>query len=81
MVKMCLIYCLNNVNNDHQQDSRVLYAIVPNNPFCNLLELLPTYFIFLKIFKSKFHEIDAWFTDQDNKPLEINRIDLTVVII
>ena len=27
----------NIVNNDYQQDSRVLYIFVPNKPFCNLL--------------------------------------------
>ena len=31
----------NIVNNDYQQDSRVLYRFVPNKPFGNLLEISP----------------------------------------
>ena len=40
----------NIVNNDYQQDSRVLYTFVPNKPFGSLLEISPTNYIFLKIF-------------------------------
>ena len=29
------------VNNDYQQDSRVLYTFVPNKPFASLLEFSP----------------------------------------
>ena len=37
------------VNNDHQQDSRVLYTFVPNKPFGALLEISPTNFLFKNI--------------------------------
>ena len=56
-----LVLC-NIVNDDYQQDSRVLYSFVPNKPF-SLLEISPTSFIFLKTFKSEFQGIDVWFTD------------------
>ena len=36
----------NIVNNDYQQDARVLYTCVPNKPFHNLLEISPTTHIF-----------------------------------
>ena len=36
------------VNNDYQQDSRVLYTFVPNKPFGSLLEISPANHIFLK---------------------------------
>ena len=36
------------VNTDYQQDSRVLYTFVPNEPFGSLLEISPTNHIFLK---------------------------------
>ena len=36
----------NIVNNDYQQDSRVLYTFVPNKPFDSLLEISPTNLIF-----------------------------------
>ena len=45
------------VNNDYQQDSRVLYAFVPNKPFGQLLEISPTTFIFLKTFNLEFEAI------------------------
>ena len=65
------------VNNDYQQDSRVLYAFVPNN----LLEISPTNHIFLKTFNSEYDEIKVWFTDQNSQPLETeDRINLTMVI-
>ena len=71
----------NIVNNDYQQDSRVLYAFVPNKPFGSLLEISPTNHIFLKIFNSEYDEIQVWFTDQNSQALEIeDRINLTMVI-
>ena len=69
------------MNNDYQQDSRVLCTFVPNKPFGSLLENSPTSHIFLKIFNSEYNEIEAWFSDQYSKPLEIeDRINLTTVI-
>ena len=44
-----LVHC-NIVNNDYQQDSRVLYTFVPNKPFGSLLEIAPTNFLPLKTF-------------------------------
>ena len=35
-----LVHC-NLVNNDYQQNSRILYTFVPNNEFGSLLEILP----------------------------------------
>ena len=71
----------NIVNNDYQQDSRVLYIFVPNKLFGNLLEFSPTNHIFLKTFNSEYDEIKVWFTDQNSQPLEIeDRINLTIVV-
>ena len=59
----------------------MLYTFVPNKPFGSLLGIFPTNHIFLKTFNSKYDEIKVWFTDQNNKPLEIeHRINLTMVI-
>ena len=55
------------VNNDYQQDSRILYIFVPNRPFGNLLEIAPTNLIPLKTFNSEFLYIDVWFTDQNSR--------------
>ena len=48
--EVVLVHC-NIVNNDYQQDSRVLYAFVPNKAFGSLLEISPANHIFLKTFK------------------------------
>ena len=80
ITEVVLVHC-NIVNNDYQQDSRVLYTFVPNKPFGNLLEIAPTNFIPLKTFNSEFQTIEVWFTDQNSQPLEIeDRINLTLVI-
>ena len=75
-----LVHC-DIVNNNYQQDSRVLYTFVPNKPFGSLLEISPTNHIFLKTFNSEYDEIKVWFTDQNSQALEMeDRINLTMVI-
>ena len=54
------------VNNDHQQDSRVLYTFVPNKYFGSLLDISPSNHIFLKTFISEYDKIVVLFTDQDS---------------
>ena len=61
----------NIVNNDYQQNSRVLYIFVLNKTFGSSLQVSPSSFIFLKIFKSEFQTINVSFTDQNIQPLEI----------
>ena len=80
ITEVVLVHC-NIVNNDYQQDSRVLCTFVLNKPFGSLLEMFPANHIFLKTFNSEFQIIEVWFTDQNNQPLEIkDRINLTFVI-
>ena len=75
-----LVHC-DIINNDYQQDSRVLHTFFPNKPFGSLLEVSPTNHIFLKTFNSEYVEVKVWFTDQNSQPLKIeDRINLTVVI-
>ena len=75
-----LVHC-NIVNDDYQEDSRVLYIFIPNKPFGSLLESSPTNHIFLKTFNSEYDEVKVWFRDQNSHPLEIeDRINLTLVI-
>ena len=47
IVELVSVHC-NLVNNDYQQDSRILYTFVPNKPFGNLSEISPTNHIFFK---------------------------------
>ena len=53
ITEIVLVHC-NIVNNDYQQDSRVLYTFVPNKSFDQLLDISPKFFLFLKIFDSEF---------------------------
>ena len=79
ITEVVLVHC-NLVNNDYQQDSRMLYTFVPHKPFGSLLEILPKNHIFLKTFNSEFQEIKVWFTDQNGKPLDIeDKINLTLI--
>ena len=56
ITEVILVHC-NIVNNNYQQDSRVLYTSIPNKPFRSLLEISPTNHIFLKTFNSEYDEI------------------------
>ena len=44
IIKVVLIHC-NIVNNNFQQDTRVLYTFVPNKSFGQLLDISPKNFI------------------------------------
>ena len=80
IAELVLIYC-NLVNNNYQQNSRILYTFVPNSPFGSLLEISPPNYIFLKKFNSEFQEIKVWFTDQNSKTLEVeDKINLTLTV-
>ena len=80
ITEVVLVHC-NIVNNDYQQDSRILYTFVPNKPFSSLLEISPTNHVFFKIFNSEFQAIEVWFTDQNGQPLKIeDRINLALII-
>ena len=80
ITEFVLVYC-NLVNNENQQDSRILYTFVSNTPFGILLEIALTNYIFLKTFNSEFQEISIWFTDQNRKPLElIDQVNLILII-
>ena len=80
VIELVLVHC-NLVNNDYQQDSRILYTFVPNKTFGSLLEISPTNHVFFKTFNSEFQEFKVWFTDQTSKPLELDyKINITLII-
>ena len=70
VTEVVLVHC-DIVNNDDQQDSRVLCTFVPNKSFVQLLDISPKSFIFLKTFNSEFSYTEVWLTDQSFKLLEI----------
>ena len=80
ITELVLVHC-NIVNNEYQQDLRVLYTFVPNKLFGQLLDISPKNSIFLKTFNSEFSCIEVWFTDQNSKPLEIeDKINITLFV-
>ena len=81
ITEVVLVHC-NVVNNNCQQDSRALNTFVPNKPFDSFLEISPKNCVFLKtLINSEFQAIEAWFTDQNSKPLEIEeKTNVTLVI-
>ena len=77
ITEVVLVHC-NIVNNDYQQDSRVLFTFVPNKSFGELLDISPRNVIILKAFNSEFSYNDKRFTDQNSEPLEIERLSIKI---
>ena len=79
ITEVILVHC-NIVNNDYEQDSKVLYTFISNKSFRQLLDISPKIFVSLKTFNSEFSYIEVWFTDQNSKPLEIeDEININLV--
>ena len=71
ITEVVLVHC-KIVNYYYQQDSKVLYTIIPNKQFGQLLNISsPKNLILLNICDSEFSNIEVWSTDQNSKPLEI----------
>ena len=51
-----------NVNNDDQRNSKVLYTFALNKSFGQLSDISCKNVIFLKLFHSEFSYIEVWFT-------------------
>ena len=69
------------INNSYQQKSTVLYILVPNKSFDQLLHISTKSFTFSKTFDSEFSYIEVWFTDLNSNPLEIkDKINITLRI-
>ena len=78
--EVLLVHC-NIVNNDYEQDLRVLYTFISNKSFGQLLDVSPKNLTFFKTFNSEFSYIEVWFTDQNSKPVEIkDKININLVI-
>ena len=79
-VEVVLIHC-NLVNNSHQQAFKVLFTFVPNKQFGQLITILLHVLTMLKTTYSEFQSIPVWFTDQNNRLLEIeDNINITLII-
>ena len=67
-VEVALVHC-NLVNNNCQQASKVLFTLVPNKQFGQLINIAPHSLIMLNITNTKFSSIEVWFTGQISEPL------------
>ena len=79
-VEVVLVHC-NLVNKNYQQASKVLFTFVLNKQFGQLITITPHSVTMLKTTNAKFSFIDIWFTDQNNRPLEIeDNVNITLMI-
>ena len=79
-VEVVLVNC-NLVSNSYQQASKVLFTFVPNKQFGQLITISPHLLMMLKTTNAEFQFIEAWFTDQNNRPLEIeDSVNITLII-
>ena len=79
-VEVVLVHC-NLVNNSYQQASKVLFIFVPNKQFGQLITITPHSLTMLKTTNAEFSFIEIWFTDQNNRPLEIeDNVNITLLI-
>ena len=69
------------VNNSYQQASKVLFTFVPNKKYGQLITVSPYLLIMLKTVNTEFSFIEIWYTDQDNRPLEIeDSVNISLII-
>ena len=79
-VDLVLVHC-NLVNNSYQQASKVLFTFVPNKKYGQLITVSPETLIMLKTANTEFSFIEIWFTDQNNRPLEIeDSVNISLII-
>ena len=79
-VEVVLVHC-NLVNNTYKQSSKLLFSFVPNKQFGQLITISPHSLTMLKTTNSEFPFIQIWFTNQNNRPLEIeDSINITLII-
>ena len=80
VVEVVLVHC-NLVNNNYQQASKVLFTFVPNKQFGQLITITPHSPTMLKTTNAEFSFIQIWFTDQNNRAVEIkDNVNITLFI-
>ena len=79
-VEVILVHC-NLVNKIYQKASKVLFIFVPNKWFGQLITISPHLLTMPKAYSVEFQSIELWFTDQKNRPLEIeDSVNITLII-
>ena len=80
-VEVVLVHC-HLVNNSYQQASKVLFTFVLNKQFGQLITISPHVLTMLKTTNAELQSIQVWFTDQNNRPLEIeDSVNITLIIV
>ena len=78
-VEVLLVHC-NLVNKNYQQAFKVLFTIVPNKQFSQLVNIAPNSLKMLNAANTEFPSIEVWFSDQNSKQLEIkNNVNMTLI--
>ena len=79
-VEVVLVPC-NLVNNSYQQASKVLFTFVPNKQSGQLITISLHSSKMLKTTTVEFQSIHLWFTDQNDRLVEIeDSVNITLVI-
>ena len=79
-IEVVLVHC-NLVNSSYQQASKVLFTFVPNKQFGQLITNSPHSLTMPKTTNSEFPSIQVWFTDQNNRPFDIeNSVNIILII-
>ena len=77
--EVVLVHC-NLVNNSYQQAAKVLFTFVPNKQFGQLITISPHSLTVLKTTNKEFQSIQVWFTDQNNRSLEMeDSVNITLI--
>ena len=78
--EVVLVHC-NLVKSNYLQASKVLFTFVPNKQFGQLITITPHSLTMLKTTIAEFSFIKIWFTDENNRPLEIeDNVNITFII-
>ena len=80
LAEVVLVQC-NLVDYQYQQKSVVSYTFTPDKSYGYLLNVEPSNVMFLKTYNTEFDETIITFTDQNDRPLEIeDKVNLTSLI-
>ena len=75
-----MIHC-NLVSNNYQQTSKILLTFVPNKQFDQSINIAPHLLTMLNTTNTEFSFVEAWFTDQNSKKLQIkDDVNMTPII-
>ena len=80
IVEIVLVHC-NLVKNDYQHTSKVLFTLVPNKKFGQLIIIYRHAFTIINTVNTEFSYVAVGFTDQSSKALEIeDNVNFTLIM-